>query len=115
MKFKIKLIVDPGDMTVSRAQVRVADKDGAFLDGQVILEGEKIETDVMLMEGQTIEVTELMRPVVYNPETCGAEYLDLTPKDPVAGRMKPPTEPSPKSSPPHQAAHVPPSSPRPKY
>lgn len=99
MKFKIRLVTTPGDKTVNRAQVRVADATGAFMEGSVILEGETIETEVSLAEGQTIEITELVRPVVYDTDQKAAVPADLTPDDKLAKRATPPTEAAPKTEP----------------
>jgi hypothetical protein len=79
------------------------------MEGQVILEGEKVETDVAITEGQRMVVLELERPVVINPDDKTMAVLaDLTPEDPLKKRMDapPPTEATPKHEPAkHESKH----------
>lgn len=98
MQFKIRLVTAPGDKSVERAAIKVVDKDGAFLEGQIVLEGETVEAEVTLSAGQTIEVTELIRPTVYDIEQKAAVPMDLTPEDKLKKRVTPPTTPEPKQT-----------------
>lgn len=108
-----------GDQHVTKATIKMYDKDGADVGGQFLLEAETAETQLTVPPGGRCEVKEYERPIVYNPETCGAEYADLTPKDPLKKKLDepPPTTATPKGKDDQpKAGHVaPPASPRPKY
>lgn len=105
MKFHVKLVVTPGDTQVDRAEITMVDQYGQEDTQKVILEGEKVDVDIMLGAGAKIVIKELERPVVYNPETHAAEYLDLTPKDPLTTPKPPPTEAAPKVTPAANKTH----------
>ena len=86
MQFKIKLVPQPGDKSVERAEVVTVSASGGETSPKIILEGEKIDTDVTLLDGQTIHVRALERPLVYDREQHAAIPMDLTPNDPITGR-----------------------------
>ena len=86
MQFKIKLVTQPGDKSVERAEVVTVSASGGETSPKIILEGEKIDTDVTLLDGQTIHVRALERPLVYDREQHAAIPMDLTPNDPITGR-----------------------------
>jgi hypothetical protein len=61
------------------------------------LEGETAETNLSIPDGGYCQICEVVRPVVYNPETKGAEYKDLTPEDPLTSPDKPTMTPHKKA------------------
>ena len=89
MDFQIKMNVKPGDTHVSKATVKVFDAKGAETAKQVVLEGETAETRLTLTPGGRIEVTELERPLVYDPVQKAAVPADLTPEDPLTDPNRP--------------------------
>ena len=119
MKVQVKMVADPADVRVQRVTVTKVDKSGIVNGEKAFLDAEKASIDAVIVEGEQLVVEQEVR-VVYNPETCGAEY-ELSPeemKKRKAEKDKKDKETSTdkKHSPPEQAAtHVaPPASPRPK-
>jgi hypothetical protein len=99
MQLKIRLVTNPGDQRVDRVAIVMVDAKGNEDPDQMVLEGETVECTVSVAEGAHLIVREAVRPIVYNPETKAAEYLDLTPEDPLAKQKPPPTEAGPKITP----------------
>jgi hypothetical protein len=89
MDFEIKMRPQPGDSELSKAVVRTYSAQGGQLSGQIVLEGETAETRLMLQTGGRIEITELNRPLVYDPEQFAAVPVDFTPEDTLTDPNRP--------------------------
>ena len=94
MKFKIKLIVNPGDQKVGRAGISVTEG-GVTKHDLIILEGEKVDAEVDIDAGGRIIIDGLDRPVVFDMDQKAAVPLDLTPDDPLADPNRPKPTPQP--------------------
>jgi len=90
MQFKIRLVTKPGDQSIARAGVTKVNTQGVESLDQIVLEGETVETDVTLMEGEKVVIAALPQPMVEDKEQRAAVPMDLTPKDPLAKRAEPP-------------------------
>jgi len=88
MDIIVKMRVKPGDTEVSKATINMHDDKGAELPGQLLLEGETAETNLMIPLGGYCVIREYERPLVYDREQHAAVPADLTPEDPIEGKAK---------------------------
>ena len=72
MKFKIRMMVEPGDKTINKAVITRIDEKGVKSLEQMVLEGETVETDVMVDPGCGMLVEELFPPTIYDDEQKAA-------------------------------------------
>jgi len=96
MKFRIKMIVDPGDKTVMKATISKVDAKGFESVDKMVLEGETVEVDCNVVAGEYLKVAELLPPmIIEDMATKPATWED------VASALKenappPPTTATPK-------------------
>jgi len=88
MDIIVKMRVKPGDTEVSKATINMHDDKGAELPGQLLLEGETAETNLMIPPGGYCVIREYERPLVYDREQHAAVPADLTPEDPIEAKKK---------------------------
>ena len=86
MDIIVKMRVKPGDTHVSKATIKMYDAKGVEMAGQLLLEGETAETNLMIPPGGRCEITEYERPLVYDPAQHAAVPADLTPEDPIESK-----------------------------
>ena len=83
MDIIVKMRVKPGDTHVSKATIKMYDAKGVEMAGQLLLEGETAETNLMIPPGGHCEIRETEVPLVYDPVQHAAVPADLTPSDPL--------------------------------
>ena len=93
MRVQIKLVIQPGDTAVNRAEVVTIDSQGMEGSQKIILEGEQINTEVDVGTGGRIEIRAIDVPVVYDRDQHATVPLDLTPEDPLTNPNKPTVTP----------------------
>ena len=89
MKFKIKMVPNLGDQQVGRAGIQVMNSLGSAKHDLIILEGEKVDTDIDLASDESIVVKALERPIVYDKDQKAAMPADLTDGDKLEGAPRP--------------------------
>jgi hypothetical protein len=96
MKFKIKMLPDPGDKFIKKAVITKVDAKGVESVDQMVLEGEKVEVDCNVGVDESLRVRELPPPMkVEDMATKPMTWEDVHEKI-EASKPPPPTTPEPK-------------------
>jgi hypothetical protein len=105
MKFKIKMLVEPGNKFVTKGVITKVDAKGVESVDQMILEGEKVEVDCNVAAGEALMVRELPPPMkVEDMATKPATWEDVA-EAAKAAQPPPPTTPTPKTEHPKTPEH----------
>jgi hypothetical protein len=87
------MIPDPGDLSIVKGIITKVDAKGVEHVDQMVLEGETVEAECRIEEGDTLKVTELLPPMkIEDMATKPMTWEDV--RDEIPARPSGPTKPS---------------------